>query len=305
MKRRSSFWVYVAVEGAVAALFLAGPLLDGSPSECWIALIPATLLAGTLSRRPGVLLGCALVSPGFVYVCIGSGVGSLWFGLRGHILHLVFAGASALPTAIVAGIFLVGCFRAPIRKRSGETRSARLLSRIGASRQVRRLVYLGGLMAVLMGMAWGHAQCPGENVLRARSAGKLNTIGRAVSWYRDAHDEKMRPDLGTLVSDGLLTPDALVSPWNKQEEAPASGGGSDYAYIFVPVARLPADLVIAYDQAALDSGDTGRNVLTAGYSVRWMNKAAFRERLAETTRYLKGQAVKVGDTTSRERSGGT
>jgi prepilin-type processing-associated H-X9-DG protein len=126
-----------------------------------------------------------------------------------------------------------------------------------------------------------------ESADRATSAANLRQVGQAAQIYSNENKGKYPPDLATLSRVQELSPGALKSPFG-----PAKGGGGDI--VLVPYAGANPlraqggrEVIVAYDQAALEQGD-GTNVLYADGRVEWLAVEAFKRGLEESKKKAAG-----------------
>jgi prepilin-type processing-associated H-X9-DG protein len=115
---------------------------------------------------------------------------------------------------------------------------------------------------------------------RTKSMDNLRQVGQAIALYSNENKGKFPPDLVTLTKTQDLSPDMIKSPFGPAKEGidivlvrygdvnPATQAGS-------------AEIVIAYDQAALEQGE-GANVLFADGHVAWLAPEALKKSLEES-----------------------
>jgi hypothetical protein len=115
---------------------------------------------------------------------------------------------------------------------------------------------------------------------RARCLGNLRQIGQATILYANENKGKFPPDLPTLIKAEDLTPDLIKSPYG-----PAKGGAD---IVLAPVADLDmnklqnaATILVAYDQAALESGD-GTAALYADGHCDWITSDVLKKALEQS-----------------------
>jgi prepilin-type processing-associated H-X9-DG protein len=117
---------------------------------------------------------------------------------------------------------------------------------------------------------------------RARSAANLRQIGQAAIMYANDNKGKFPPDLATLTKTHDLSPEALKSPFGPAKDAKDIvllnyGGKSPMN------APNGNQIIVAYDQAALEQGD-GTNALYADGHVDWVTPEAFKKGLEDSKR---------------------
>jgi prepilin-type processing-associated H-X9-DG protein len=116
---------------------------------------------------------------------------------------------------------------------------------------------------------------------REQSAANLRQVGQAVLLYSNANKGKLPPDLATLTKTQDLPPDAIKSPFGPAKE------GVDVVLVNYgaanPVANAAGagEIIIGYDQAALEQGD-GTNVLYADGHVAWIEPELFKKALEDS-----------------------
>jgi len=121
-----------------------------------------------------------------------------------------------------------------------------------------------------------------ENATRVKSAANLRQIGQALAVYAGDNQDKLPPDLDTLVKAQILPKDALKSPLGDAAQGP------DFVYLYFKGmdVTVGADTVVVYDAAALEQGD-GCNLLYGDGHVEWLNK----EEAAKTIDKAKADAA--------------
>jgi prepilin-type processing-associated H-X9-DG protein len=118
---------------------------------------------------------------------------------------------------------------------------------------------------------------------RVASASNLRQIGAAVMFYSNENKGKFPPDIATLTKTQDLAADAIKSPFGPAKD------GADFVLIQYPGGVNPAqgphaaEVIIAYDKAALDAGD-GTNALYADGHVEWHAPDAFKRLLEDSRR---------------------
>jgi len=114
---------------------------------------------------------------------------------------------------------------------------------------------------------------------RAESAAHLRQIGQAILLYGNENKGKYPPDLATVVKTQDVTDKVLKSPFG-----PAKGGKDvvliNYASNPMTQANM-ADVIVAYDQAALEQGE-GASALFADGHVDWLPPDVFKRTLEES-----------------------
>jgi prepilin-type processing-associated H-X9-DG protein len=116
---------------------------------------------------------------------------------------------------------------------------------------------------------------------RVQSAANLRQIGQAVLLYSNEKRGKFPPDLASLIKTQGLPVEATKSPFG-----PAKGGTDIIlvSYGAINPAAAPiggGEIIIAYDQAALEQGE-GTNALFADGHVDWLAAQAFKMSLEES-----------------------
>jgi len=116
---------------------------------------------------------------------------------------------------------------------------------------------------------------------RATSAANLRQIGQAIQLYSNENKGKFPPDLATLTKGENLPQDAIKSPFG-----PAKDGKDIVLVSYGPnnPAANPAggaEIIIAYDQAALEQGD-GTNALYADGHVDWVSSELFKKAIEDS-----------------------
>lgn len=124
----------------------------------------------------------------------------------------------------------------------------------------------------------------------------LREIGQAVYSYLVAHDGVPAPSLATLVEEGLLESENLISPMSgrgplKTDENGVPTEPGDYIYIPVPDSEASAfyPMIMAYEKPENYHGTElgeGTLALSTAYGVEWMDIEDFREALAKTEQWL-------------------
>lgn len=119
-----------------------------------------------------------------------------------------------------------------------------------------------------------------ENTSAARvaSASNLRQIGQGLLLYANENKGAYPPDFKTLLATQDLTEYVLHSPFGETEDS------QDMVYLYYQGmdSSFPAEVVVAYDGAALLSED-GTNVLYGDGHVEWQNIEGFRSAI-ETSR---------------------
>jgi hypothetical protein len=114
---------------------------------------------------------------------------------------------------------------------------------------------------------------------RKTSGANLSTLGKACLIYSNDHEDKLPPDLQTLLKEEGLTPEVLES-----KRKPKDFDGPSYIYIpGQTVAMSPSNMVI-YENAEFCKD--GVNVLFLDMHVEFMKPEAFRNALKETCERL-------------------
>ncbi len=114
---------------------------------------------------------------------------------------------------------------------------------------------------------------------RMTSGTNLSGIGKAILIYANDHDDKLPPDLETLVKEVELSPQSLESKL-KPKDFP----GPSYAYIAGQTVAMYPGNIVAYEDPAYCVD--GVNVLFLDSHVEFMKPEAFRRELEETCRRL-------------------
>jgi prepilin-type processing-associated H-X9-DG protein len=110
---------------------------------------------------------------------------------------------------------------------------------------------------------------------RMTSGTNLSGIGGACHFYAANHDDKMPPDLQTLVKEAALAPKALES-----KRKPRDFAGPSYVYIPGQTTAMNERNVLAYEDPAYCT--EGVNVLFLDGHVEFMKPDAFRQALKAT-----------------------
>jgi prepilin-type processing-associated H-X9-DG protein len=116
---------------------------------------------------------------------------------------------------------------------------------------------------------------------RVKSAANLRQIGQAIQLYANENKGKSPPDLATLTKTQDLQADTMKSPFGPAKD------GNDVVLLHyggaIPSATVvgSAEIIIAYDQAALEQGE-GTNALYADGHVDWIAPDAFKKALDES-----------------------
>lgn len=113
-----------------------------------------------------------------------------------------------------------------------------------------------------------------ELAKRAMCGGNLSATGKFMSLYAAEYQDKLPPDLETLVTKNYLSPDALKCPSAKRARP--------HYFYFAPKDGnfAPAYTLVACDFRDNHKGE-GRNILLLNGNVMWESEAAFQTRLAD------------------------
>ena len=116
---------------------------------------------------------------------------------------------------------------------------------------------------------------------RVKSATNLRQLGLAIQLYSNENKGKFPPDLATVVKTQDITQEVIKSPFG-----PAKDGNDIVlvSYGAVNPAANPggaAEIIIAYDQAALEQGE-GTNALYADGHVDWIAPELFKKALEDS-----------------------
>jgi len=122
---------------------------------------------------------------------------------------------------------------------------------------------------------------------RAVSAANLRGVGVACMMYASNHDGMLPPDLNTLVKEGMLTPQALISPND-------DSGGPSYQYVAGGLKHddLDSRAAIAYEGRGLNRGEGG-NVLFADGHVEFLKMPEYGRVISETNKRLRREKENV------------
>ncbi|MDB5318620.1 MAG: hypothetical protein JWN40_251 [Phycisphaerales bacterium] len=117
---------------------------------------------------------------------------------------------------------------------------------------------------------------------RTTSAANLRQVGQAIMLYSNENKGKFPPDLATLTKTQDLPQEAIKSPFG-----PAKGGTDiillQYGAVNPMTGNQPgsAEIIVAYDQAALEQGD-GANALFGDGHVAWLAPDVLKRALEES-----------------------
>jgi prepilin-type processing-associated H-X9-DG protein len=121
---------------------------------------------------------------------------------------------------------------------------------------------------------------------RVTSASNLRQVGQALLLYSNENKGKAAPDLATLTKTQELSQEALKSPFGPAKD------GKDIVLVNYGDGKLNpmnrpngAELVVAYDQAALEQGE-GTNVLYGDGHVDWVTPDVFKKALEESKKKI-------------------
>jgi prepilin-type processing-associated H-X9-DG protein len=114
---------------------------------------------------------------------------------------------------------------------------------------------------------------------RMTSGTNLSGIGKACLIYANDHDDRLPPDLQTLVDEVELSPKTLES-----KRKPAGFDGPSYVYISGQTLAMNPGNIVAYEDPRYCS--EGVNVLFLDSHVEFMKPEGFRRELEETCERL-------------------
>ena len=122
---------------------------------------------------------------------------------------------------------------------------------------------------------------------RLTGANNLRQVGQALQLYSTENKGKAAPDLATLTKTQELAPEVLKSPFGPAKDGKdivlVSYGGANVN----PMGRPnSAELMVAYDQAALEQGE-GTNVLYGDGHVDWVTPEVFKKALEESKKKMR------------------
>ncbi|MBI4580633.1 MAG: type II secretion system protein GspG [Planctomycetes bacterium] len=131
---------------------------------------------------------------------------------------------------------------------------------------------------------------------RTVSASNLMGIGNAIHVYAAEHEDKLPPDLQTLVQAGAIGERTLISP---SDDDPGEGGS--YVYLGGSLNMdMPEDTIVAYEKPEINAGE-GTNVLFLDGHVEFMTMERFDEELEKTKERIKDAGGEVADRPSEGR----
>jgi prepilin-type processing-associated H-X9-DG protein len=139
-----------------------------------------------------------------------------------------------------------------------------------------------GAVRATVSPALDRAQEQGKS---AKELAQLKDVGIACLMYADKHDGHFPPDLDVLIDEGALTPNALHSPRDSEDE--------EISYTYIPgltvESKSPTRTVVAYGR--IFTGGKASVLFGDGHAER-MPVGRFRELLIETYKQL-GREPKV------------
>ena len=147
-----------------------------------------------------------------------------------------------------------------------------------------------------LGMAMPSLSRARGQAKKSMSAANLNAIGKGLMLYQVEADDKMPPDLTTVVKNGSISAECLFSPLSGRK--PRIGPDKmpikpfDYVYLGGKMKRsAPGSLMVAYERPEHYKGK-GTWILTYGSSVRWVDMADFRREQERTRKFIEKQNTK-------------
>lgn len=115
-----------------------------------------------------------------------------------------------------------------------------------------------------------------ELSMRTVSAANMKAIGTALFTYANENDDKLPPDLQTLVKLNLIAPPALIAPNDHRADIQSS-----YLYIEGQNIQMPQQNIVAYEHPFVNDFE-GVNVMFLDSHVEYLPMDAFKRRLRET-----------------------
>ena len=119
-----------------------------------------------------------------------------------------------------------------------------------------------------------------ELAKRQVSGASLSAVSQACMLYAYEHQEQFPPDLETLVKNGSITRQSLISPLDPSlSPSRASDGDCSYIYIAGLTMKSPPNAVLAYEP---DFSGEGGNILFVDGHTEWVKPPRYHDLIEKT-----------------------